>query len=399
MKILVAAAAFSSEMSGLQRHAFNMVRCLLLRPEIEAIHLVAAPWQRELVLSAGLGSDKRLAIHIAEMGRGSVGRNGWYYLRLPEMAASLGVDLVHLTYPMPVNADAYACPTVVTLHDLYPYEAPLNFGFPKFVFNRQVLQQCLAHVNAIACVSETTRQRLRQYVPARVWDKSACVYNCVESTQPNDAQALSHDAPWEWQGEPFLLCVAQHRRNKNIPLLIRVFARLLSRGQIDQRTKLVVVGIEGPETRLIHRTASEFGVSGDVKFFEGLTEAQLRWCYANCEALAVPSSIEGFGLPVAEALMAGCKVVCSDIAAHREVGGEHCRFAALHGRAEETLAEAIVETMRKPRIKPIVFPQFSAAVIAEQYVALYRRLLSAPALRQRKSVAVAATAASERRVL
>ena len=38
-------------------------------------------------------------------------------------------------------------------------------------------------------------------------------------------------------------------------------------------------------------------------------------------AVVAPSSVEGFGLPVAEALSLGVPVIASDIAAHREVGG------------------------------------------------------------------------------
>jgi hypothetical protein len=39
MNILIAAASFSSQISGLQRHAFNVVRCLLQLQEISAVHL------------------------------------------------------------------------------------------------------------------------------------------------------------------------------------------------------------------------------------------------------------------------------------------------------------------------------------------------------------------------
>ena len=43
VKILIAAASFSSHISGVQRHAFNIVRCLLRQPEISTVHLVVAP--------------------------------------------------------------------------------------------------------------------------------------------------------------------------------------------------------------------------------------------------------------------------------------------------------------------------------------------------------------------
>ena len=39
MKILIAAASFASNMSGLQRHALNVARCLLPEPEISTLHL------------------------------------------------------------------------------------------------------------------------------------------------------------------------------------------------------------------------------------------------------------------------------------------------------------------------------------------------------------------------
>lgn len=147
---------FSSQISGLQRHAFNVVRCLLQLPEISAVHLVVAPWQRAMVEDAGFEPDPRLTIHIAEMEVSSLSRNVWYYRELPALAARLRADVVHLTFPMPVDGASFACPTVLTLHDLYPYEIPKNFGFPKCIFNRLVLQQCLRNVDAIACVSEIT---------------------------------------------------------------------------------------------------------------------------------------------------------------------------------------------------------------------------------------------------
>jgi hypothetical protein len=141
MKILIAAASFATNMSGLQRHALNVARCLLPEPEISSLHFVIAPWQLGMVESAGLLQDARMMVHVADMDRSSMGRNLWYYRKLPKLAADLQADVVHLSFPMPVDAGAFHCPTLVTLHDLYPYQIPMNFGFPKFIFNRVVLQQ------------------------------------------------------------------------------------------------------------------------------------------------------------------------------------------------------------------------------------------------------------------
>jgi len=388
MKIMLAAAAFSSEMSGVQRHALNAVRCLLTRPEISLVHLVVAPWQRSLVQtmaqSFGFEACARLRIHLAAMDRTPLGRNLWYYRGLPALAAQQHADLVHLTYPAPLDASAYACPTVVTLHDLYPYEIPANFGFRKVLFNRIILQQCLRNASAIACVSQITTERLRQYVP-RQQHKAVRIYNCVEpgSNGPKSdgpSQLIGDRGPiLGWQAKPFLLCVAQHRRNKNIPLLIRTFAQLLRSRRIDTEMKLLIVGIPGPETQRIHRAITRFRLAEKVVLLDGLSEAELDWCYTHCEAVVAPSSTEGFGLPVAEALLAGCRVVCSDIPAFHEVGDGHARFIPLDSHTEEALAAAIPEALAAPAQAPVSLPQFSTQVLGAQYLALYRKLLaSAP---------------------
>ena len=372
MKILIAAASLASNLSGVQRHAFNVARCLLPQKEISELHIVVAPWQRNLASAAGLRRDVRLLTHVADTGTDSVSRNLWYYRGLPKLAAQLQVDLVHLSYPMPINAAAFHCATVLTLHDLYPYEIPMNFGFPKFIFNRAVLRQCLRNADAIACVSEATNARLREYVSPTIWRKAIRIYNCVE---PEAITANVSPIP-DWSGEPFLLCIAQHRRNKNLPLLIRAFDSLLRSRGIAPNAKLVIVGIQGPESRKIDRLLTSSGLLHCVHLLEGISEQELQWCYRNCEALVSPSITEGFGLPIAEGLLAGCRIVCSDIPAHREVGDAHCRFFVLQQDAEGPLAEAVSAALRDSKRPPVLLPQFSAGVLASQYLALYRRLIA-----------------------
>jgi glycosyltransferase involved in cell wall biosynthesis len=139
--------------------------------------------------------------------------------------------------------------------------------------------------------------------------------------------------------------------------------------------KLVIVGIEGPETRRIRQLISDLGLAPSVVLLRGLSEPELQWCYARCQALVVPSKTEGFGLPVAEALLVGCRIVCSDIAALREIGGTHCHYVALRTEDKETLANAIRTTLQQPAKQPVSLPHLSADVLACQYLDLYRQLI------------------------
>jgi glycosyltransferase involved in cell wall biosynthesis len=396
MKIVLAAVSAAAHLSGVTRHAANVARCLLTRSDVSAVHLLAAPWQYSSLQEAVARDDARLRIHSVHMGTNMLARNLWHYSDLPSVAAQLEADVVHLSYPVPMNRKAFHCPTVVSLHDLYPYDIPANFGFPKALFHRLVLWQCLRAANAIACVSDSTRQRLALRASGSVLEKAVTIYNSVEPAAPMSAQ---NPFPF-WNGQPFLLCVAQHRRNKNIVLAMKIFQRLLRRGDIDPATRLVVVGVSGPETSRIHRFQVAAGMTERIVLLSGISDAEMQWFYSNCEALLAPSIVEGFGLPVAEALLAGCRIVCSDIPAFRELGAcDSCRYVPLGPSAEEAFGDAICEVLRQPRSRPCSLPQLSGAVIAEEYMRLYRSLLAFGASSSLSAPILSPTAVQKDRIL
>jgi glycosyltransferase involved in cell wall biosynthesis len=375
MKIVVAAVSAPLHLNGVSRHAANVVRGLLTRSEVSEVHLLAGAWQQPTFTDAVARNDARLHIHPVEIRRDTLCRNLWFYSELPRVAAQLNADVVHIAYPMPLAARAFCCPTVVSLHDLYPFDIPENFGRVKGMLNRQVMRQCLRSADAIACVSECTRQQLGYRLGDGFADKAVTIPNSVEPTSCSSARG-PHPL---CKGQPFLLCIAQHRRNKNISLALRVLERSLQSGAIAQTTQLVIIGVPGPETESIQRQIREAHLGRKVVILTGISDAELQWCYRNCELLLAPSVVEGFGLPVVEALLAGCRVVCSDIPAFREIGVDGCHYVPLGLGEEAAFARAIGAAREAPRSLPMSMPWLSAAIIAEKYIILYRHLLTHPA--------------------
>lgn len=372
MNIMIAALSATTHMTGVSRHVVNVVRCLLTRTDVSGIQMITGPWQAKAFRDAVGTADLRLHIHSVPIGHGRVKRNFWYYTSLPGLATELKVDVVHLSNQNPLRRGAFHCPTVVSLHDLYPYDIQGNFGYGKVLFNQLMLKECLWAVDAIACVSESTRKQLALWQSQAIVDKAVTIYNCVERPVP---PSLHGPLP-NWNGNPFFLCVAAHRSNKNTLLSFKVFKNMLSRGYIDSSTQMIIVGIEGPETPRIRRFIESNGLTEKVVFLQGISDAELQWCYKNCEVALAPSFVEGFGYPVTEALLAGCRIVCSDIPAFREVGGDHCQYFSLGLDAEANFAEAIRTAITSPPHPPMTLPQFSLPAIAEQYMNLYRRLIA-----------------------
>jgi glycosyltransferase involved in cell wall biosynthesis len=375
MKIAFAALSAPVHLNGVSRHSANVVRGLLTRTDISEVHLLVGAWQRRTYIEAVARNDARLHIHPVEIRRDTLSRNLWFYSELPRVAAQLDAHVVHVAYPTPLSSRAFRCPTVVSLHDLYPFDIPENFGFIKGLLNREVMQQCLKAADAIACVSESTRQQLSRWLGKRFADKAVTIPNSVEPSLSNSARGPQ---PLH-KGQPFLLCIAQHRRNKNIPLALRVFERSLQAGIIAPTAQLVIIGVAGPETARIQGQIRASRLERKVLILSGIKDTELQWCYRNCELLLAPSSVEGFGLPVVEALLAGCRVVCSDIPAFREIGVAGCSYVPLGADEVNAFTCAIAAARAAPRSLPTSMPWLSAAMTAEKYIMLYRHLLARPA--------------------
>ncbi len=368
MNLLITALSAATGPSGICRHAYNLVRCAASRDEISRITLAIGKWQERYFRESFRLSDTKVDLVTTAIRNDAFSRNLWYLRELPGLADEVKADLIHLSFPAPFRRMSLRCPVIVTLHDLYPYDEPDNFGFPKVFFNRVFLQQCMREADCIACVSETTLSRLKARFPRYAHRKAVVVPNCVTINSSDHFESVD-------KKEQFLLMVAQHRANKNIPLALKVFEELSSRGIIDTQTLLLLVGNPGPETSLIRSVIKQRALENRVRLRTNVSDGELRWLYQNCELLIAPSWMEGFGLPVVEGLLCGSRVVCSDISAFREVGGQACHYFDLHAESgASSMLAAVGSALKEPARKSQGLERFSIENVAREYGTLYARL-------------------------
>src|SRR6266550_813776 len=368
MNLLITAISSATGPSGICRHAYNLVRCADSHGDVSHITLAIGKWQELYFRNSFNLESARVSIVFVDISNDAFARNMWYLRELPKLAEEIAADIVHLSFPVPIRRNLMRCPVVVSLHDLYPYDEPNNFGFPKVFFNRVFLQQCLKEVDCVACVSETTLSRLKVRFPRFAHRKSVVVHNCVTIGSIEPVLPVGQQCK-------FVLMVAQHRANKNIPLALKVFEEILQRKMIDQHALLLLVGNRGPETDAIRSLIEQRSLEASVRLIEGVTDGGLRWLYENCEFLMVPSSMEGFGLPIAEGLYCGSRVVCSDIPAFREIGGDACHYFDLHAESDSSaMVEAICNALAGPAKPARRLERFLLENVAREYGALYLRL-------------------------
>jgi glycosyltransferase involved in cell wall biosynthesis len=243
----------------------------------------------------------------------------WEQIVLPVEAARLDV-LLNPGFTSPVLAP---CPCVTVFHDLQHVHHPEYFRWFDLPFWKLLLWASAHRSRRLIAVSEATRADLmRAYgLPA---DRIDVVLHGVEP----EFFALDRK-----HTEPFVLCVSTLHPHKNLDRLIRAYARR------KRDWRLIIAGMRGFFADALDSLIKELGVEDSVRLTGWIPRAELLQLYARAQAFVYPSTFEGFGMPVLEAMAAGIPVACSDIPPLHEVAGEAALF--FDPLSEDAIAEAL----------------------------------------------------------
>ncbi|WP_278361538.1 glycosyltransferase family 4 protein [Stutzerimonas kunmingensis] len=129
---------------------------------------------------------------------------------------------------------------------------------------------------------------------------------------------------------------------KNHALVLDAFERLWAEGH---PARLLFVGHRGWTVDALLARIDNHPLLGKQLLQAGnLDDSALMWLFSHAAALLYMSRDEGFGLPVAEASMLGCPVICTDIPVLREAGGAWPRYV-------EPDASRLLEILLEPPMR------------------------------------------------
>jgi glycosyltransferase involved in cell wall biosynthesis len=258
-------------------------------------------------------------------------------------------------------------PLVVTWHEVWGLAYWKSYLGPAGVVAAAVEKLTMRLADAIVVPSPASAERLaRSGVPAR---KVSLAPNGVDLSMvaSADPSPMSFD----------VLYVGRLIEHKHVDLLLEALARLAREGQT---VTCGVVG-DGPErTRLIQQ-ASRLCLAGRVRFLGNLEEqSEVFSLMKAARVFALPSTREGFGMVVVEAIASGLVVVTVD---HLDNQAASLVEEGVTGFRCEPTAASLATALRKALQHPGIDPEarqrleerFSWQACVRSVLGTYRRML------------------------
>jgi len=265
-------------------------------------------------------------------------RNRFQWVRgeqqiLPRLARLAGVDLLHSLANTAPAWGAYQ--RVTTIHDLSYRIAPEAHLGVHGLGMRMLVPLAARRSHQIIVDAASTRDDLKRLLRVPVGKVDVVPLGLGTRTWAVPVPPAEIRARLGADGRAIALCVAAKRPHKNLARLVGSLALIPP----QRRPLLVLPGYATPHEEELRRRASDLGLADDVRFLDWVEPPELEGLYAAAACFIFPSLLEGFGLPVLEAMARGVPVACSGRGSLTEVVGD----AALQfdPESESSIASAI----------------------------------------------------------
>jgi glycosyltransferase involved in cell wall biosynthesis len=342
MRVGIDATAVPLQRTGAGNYIVSLIRALG-RVDRSNEYVVFGKAEHEAELAPNGGDSNIHFIRRDFSGRGA--RITWEQAGLPGQVRAHRLDVLHSPhYTMPLRR---AARSVVTFCDMTFVLHPELHQPVKRIFFPTMMRLSARRADRLIAISESTRDdlvRLWAVDPARV---SVVPLAADEGFRLRPAEEVAETCGrYGLQPGAYILYVGMLEPRKNVDRLVEAFGRLARElPGID----LVIAGRRGWMYDRIFARVEELGLQDRVRFTGYVSSQDLPALYGGARLFTYPSTYEGFGIPVLEAMSCGTPVVTTNVSSMPEVAGDAAILVSPDDVAG--LAAAVLRVCTEPALR------------------------------------------------
>lgn len=238
----------------------------------------------------------------------------WLHTRFPYLAKKYKANLLWGSLQLLPKFGKF-CPQIVNFHDLNVISAPLTMAKWNYYQHKLFVHSTLTNADRVLCLSKNTMNEILAFKPI-TQDKLVVVYPGVDSI------ASKEELPKESKAwGKFLFTLGTLEPRKNLKSVLNAYLKL-KESNPKYPYSFIIAGRAGwgEEAQDLY-TKLKLGEweSKSVYFIENPSETVLATLYKACSGFIFPSTHEGFGLPLLEAMRERKVCIASDIPVFSEI--------------------------------------------------------------------------------
>jgi len=243
----------------------------------------------------------------------------WEQMALPLLARRYRLDVLHS--PVFVAPLMLCCASIVSLLDMTWFTHAEYHTRVKRAYFRTLIPPSARRAARIVAISEASKRDVIALLGVKP-EKVAVTYLGVDLDvfRPGVSEGQAGELMARYGvRRPYVLYVGKLDPRKNLPLLIGAFDSIAS---LFPDHQLIIAGNPGWDYQAIYDAAAQASCRERVRLVGFVKEADLPAMYAGAALFVYPSSYEGFGFPVLEAMACGTPVITSNVSSLPEVAGD-----------------------------------------------------------------------------
>ena len=250
------------------------------------------------------------------------------------------IDIFHgLSHEIPFGIHKTKIKTVVTIHDLIFLRLPQYFNiFDRLIYYYKVKYACMRSDKIIA-ISNQTKSDIMELFKIESTKIEVVYQSCNSVFKSHNLNVTRRDL-----GLPkdYILYVSSIEERKNLLTLIKAV-------NIMKHKKLVVIGDgKGYKKKCINYIKNN-NLQKRIFFKHNLNLEEIAFAYRNASVLVYPSTYEGFGIPIIEALYSKIPVITTMGGCFEEAGGTSTKY--IDTKNTDEIVSAIKEIENNPTIR------------------------------------------------
>jgi glycosyltransferase involved in cell wall biosynthesis len=226
-------------------------------------------------------------------------------------------------------------PIIAVFHDICGFEPSIEQegaprGWIRCIFGDFLLTRL--QYDGIVAVSDATKTKLRRF-GCRT-SEIAVVRNAVDID-------LIDSVSSERMPEQICFC-GRLVRHKHVDELLKAFAKV---HEYEPKATLLVIG-DGEERAVLEAMAHSLGIANLVGFAGIVDDREKFRLMKSCSVLVLPSTAEGWGIVITEAILCGLRTISYNIPALREQSRFFRSLRLVQPHSIDDLANAIRESLK-----------------------------------------------------